>query len=137
MEHRTFDRRTDKAQDLTVITVTGAVSSESIIAALDDFYESGATSRLLWDFSAVHGGGITEGGLHRIIESARRQAHRRTGGKTAIVASSDAQFGVGRMYEILSELAGHPIAHAVFRSTAEAVAWLNAADEGASGAQGP
>ncbi len=43
----------EKSKDLTVITVTGKVTSGEVIEALDDFYWSGFTLSLIWDFSGA------------------------------------------------------------------------------------
>ncbi len=50
-----------------------------------------------------------------------------TPGKSAIIAPNDADFGDARMYEMLNTRPGLVIR--VFRTGAEAVAWLGASDE--------
>jgi len=129
MERGRFHKHTDVGQNLTVITANGSVTSDDIIGALEDFYKHSYTLNLLWDFTRAHETGIDKPQMHRIVEAAKSHAHLRAGGKTAIVGPEDAQFGVGRMYEAFSELAGHPVAHGVFRSVREALVWLNTKEE--------
>lgn len=126
MASDTFQFHREGDLDLTIITVVGSIETEDIIRHLADFYDQFNTSKLIWDFSRAEGEHIDGRQLRRIVDAAKSQAHLREGGATAIVVPRSSQFGVARMYEILSDLAGHPIAHAVFRSLEEARAWLKA-----------
>jgi len=111
-------------RNLTILTVTGDVTPEQILDALGEFYGSGFTERLLWDFSGATAADFPSKGLEEILAFARNHAHLRTSGKTAIVVSGVLGFGMGRMYSILSEVKGHPIPHRVFRDMNEAITWL-------------
>jgi hypothetical protein len=48
----------------------------------------------------------------------------RKGGKTAFVSPSPGAYGMGRMYELLSEIRNSPVERRVFMSKQEALEWL-------------
>ena len=123
-----IERTIDGSNTRTIITVRGTVAPDDVISALDAFYGSVGTPHLVWDFSnadlAMSEAERLPLALSRIIERAKSYAHRREGGRTAIVLPDVVGFGIGRMYEIMSEVKSHSIAHGVFKSLDEAVKWL-------------
>jgi hypothetical protein len=78
----------------------------------------------LWDFTAADVTGLTSDDLSKILSIAKGHAEARPEGRTALVAPGAFEFGMGRMYEILSDVHDHPIAHHVCKSRAEAERWL-------------
>ncbi len=119
-----IEKKIEKNKDLTILVVTGKVSSDEITDALRDFYKSGFTLKLLLDFSNSEFSDLPSDQLPLIISVAKSYAHLREGGKTAIVMSSGVGFGIGRMYETLSEIEQHPITHNICKSIDEAMDWL-------------
>ncbi len=113
-----------KGKDLTIIEVTGKVTSGEIIDAIVDFYESAFTLNLLWDLSGSDMSAITGDHLHEILSIAKSYGHLREGGKTALFTTLPLGYGIARMYEILSDVNQHPIQNSVFRSLDDAMAWL-------------
>jgi hypothetical protein len=117
----------DPARTLTVLTVSGILTADEVIRALERFFESDVTRDLVWDFSGADLSAITRVGMERIIAVARAGARLRPDGRTALVVGEDLSFGLSRMYESLSEVRDHPIHHRVFRDKGEALAWLRPA----------
>ncbi len=113
-----------KEKDLTIIEVTGKITSNEIIEAIIDFYKSDFTLKLLWDLSKSDMSGITGDHLREILSVAKSYAHLREGGKTALFTTLPLGYGIARMYEILSDVNQHPIQNSVFRSLDKAMAWL-------------
>ena len=109
---------------LTAITVKGIVSSDQLIQILEDFYQGEFTLNLLWDLSLADLSGLRRTQLENVMLYAKRQAHLRPGGRTAIVTSGQLHYGIGRMYEILAEVQNHPLSHYVFNDLQEAKDWL-------------
>jgi len=109
---------------LTILSVVGKVTYTEVIGALNDFYNQNFTLNLLWDFSEADLQSATSEELQKIIAVAKGYAHLRLAGKTGVIMKNDLGFGLGRMYEILSEIKEHPIYHHIFRSKDEALAWL-------------
>jgi hypothetical protein len=110
--------------DLTVITVSGPITSREIIAQLERFYAGQPTANVLWDFRQAEIPQVAREDLAPILTVAKRLARAREGGKTALVFSRDSAYGVGQMYEEMSRLHDYPISQAVFRSDSEAMEWL-------------
>jgi hypothetical protein len=113
----------DKARDLTIHIITGKTSPEEIISTLESFYNN-PTKHLLWDFSQADVSGITGDDLKHILSVADKYANRRPQGKTAILATSDLPFGLGRQYSILGNLHESPVHIEPFRSYDMAIKWL-------------
>ncbi|MBC2737707.1 MAG: hypothetical protein HF981_25335 [Desulfobacteraceae bacterium] len=113
-----------KDASLTILTVSGVVTCQDVIHALEDFFKNDVTPNLLWDYTDADVSEITEKCMNQIIAIAKSNAHLREKGRTAIVGRGDVTFGLSRMYEILSELREHPIQHHVFRNIDEAITWL-------------
>ena len=119
-----YELRVDQERDLTEVTVTGKLDQQMIIDALEDFYGGRITSRMLWDLSGADLADVQSGQILRIISVAKRFAHLRPEGKTAILTSRAVDFGMARMYELTSEIENHPIQHRVFKDRDAALQWL-------------
>ncbi|MBN2426857.1 MAG: hypothetical protein JXK94_00815 [Deltaproteobacteria bacterium] len=115
-------KRTDSP--LTLFTVSGVLSCEETIHALEDFYKHGGSPNLLWDFTDADLFGITQKEMEQIITFAKSNAALGENGKTAFVVSQDLSFGLSRMYETQTEIWGHPIPQRDFRDMDKAISWL-------------
>ena len=115
-------RKTEK--ELTIFTVSGQLTAEEVIAILEEFYCSGCTPHILWDLSKADLSQIKDQQIEKILVVAKKYAHMRQGGKTAIVTSRPVDFGVARMYESLSNLEEHTFAQSVFKELDQALHWL-------------
>ena len=114
----------DRSRSITFYDASGVVSARDIIASNREFYENDPTDLLLWDFTGADLSGLSAEDLQGIVAVARRLAHLRPNGKTAIVAPSSLEFGMSRMYETFTQIWKHPVPHRVFRSREEALEWL-------------
>jgi len=123
----------DLDRDLTVHTVSGEVSADEIQSRIRSYYEGEVTRLLLWDFSNTEIGDFTASDVRELVELTNSYAEARRGGKTALVFSSAATFGMGRMYDLSKQVDDRLIEHASFRDLKAALEWLGlAADEGPS-----
>jgi len=77
----------------------------------------------LWDIRGADTSAIDRHGLVTIADYMKDHGGARGRGKTAIVAASDLDFGVSRMYEGISA-STTPVELRVCRSTDEAERWL-------------
>ena len=119
---------TFKDKDLTVLKVSGELTAGQLINSLEEFYRSDFTSRLLWDFSETDLRAATREHIEEVLAVAKRYAPLRKDGRTAILAPNTLDYGIARMYEIISENKGHPVSHSVFRDRDEAMRWLTSAE---------
>lgn len=109
-----FEKTVINDKNLTIYMVSDRVSVDEIINEISSLYETEFTEKLLWDFSQADLTDLTNDHIKQIISHAKKYAGLRKSGKTAFVLSSDLEYGLGRMYGTLSEIADHPISHGVF-----------------------
>lgn len=114
----------DPERDLSILTVNGTLSAESLHSAFMDFYKESPTKYLLWDLTNADMCSIKSDDIKNIVTSTMEYAHLRPNGKTAFVASRDLNFGIGRQYSALGEAFEHPIKIASFRVYDKAMEWL-------------
>ena len=119
----------DEDQDLTIHDVTGPVSEEEMYDALENFYKRESTTLLLWDMSQTDVSHVTTDILQRFISRSVELGFHRQGGRTAVFASEDLQYGLARMSEVYAEMESAPYSFSVFRSRQEALLWLTSDDD--------
>ena len=123
-----IDYEWDKKNSLIRTRLWGEVTDEDINAhTLKLFRDTRLTPPLLEiiDTHDVDKLNITSQSLKNIADGARVNLEKFAGHRTAIVAATDVIFGMARMYEILSDVAGSPVKIAAFRNIEDAIAWLN------------
>src|SRR5262245_60668042 len=89
--------------DVTVFTVVGEVDAELLLTQILSFLKGEPTPLTLWDITQGTLEGISSRDLRWIVERMAPLAHRRKGGRTAIVSPRDLDFGMSRMFQILAE----------------------------------
>ena len=120
----TIETSVDLQRNLTTYTVTGSVTADQIIEAIQQFYAGDATRNVLWNMTAATFEEVSSEEVRRIAQVAEEFTDLRRTGRTAIVADADIGFGLGRMFEAFRDLEGSPIRQQTFRSLEDALAWL-------------
>jgi hypothetical protein len=121
----TIETFIDKEANLTIQTVNGIISGKEIMNAIDNYYNEISTKLILWDFTNADLKGIDSKDVKEIVYLTKKYAKLRLNGKTAMVFSSDFDFGMGRMYEIKQEVTSPEIVlHRSFKNRNEALTWL-------------
>ena len=82
------------------------------------------TKNVVWDLSIGRVEQLTSDDLRSIAELVRTHAHARVGGKTAIVAPHDLEYGMCRMLSTFAELIDIPFDTRTFRTLSEAAKWI-------------
>lgn len=111
-------------EDITIHVITGPASEDQMNQALTEYYAGEPTTQLLWDMSQADVAHVTPERLRRFIERAAELSAAHPGGRTAVIAPHDLQFGLARMSEVFSELESAPFLLRAFRTRKEALAWL-------------
>lgn len=109
---------------VTVLRVTGNITSDQIIDELTRFYNEEFTNNVIWDFTNAESKKLSSNDLQKILSHTKEFGHLRDNGKTAFVISSSLGYGMGRMYDSLAQVIDHPVKHGVFRSYDEAISWI-------------
>jgi hypothetical protein len=114
----------DDENDLTVFTVKGELTAKEIIHHASEYYAKKPTRFVLWDVTSGTVGTISNDDFRQIAEQMKNYTSKRKGGKTAFVAKSIVDFGLGRMYGAFAEVEGLPVAYRTFRTIEEAKKWI-------------
>lgn len=114
----------DLENDLTTHVITGPVSEEEMYRALEGDGDGQPTALVLWNMSHADVAHITPGILRRFIKRAAELGANRPGGRTAIIAPDDLQYGLARMSEAFAEMESAPYSLRAFRDQEEAFQWL-------------
>ena len=117
-----------KDEHLTVHNVKGLVSEEGMHDALEMFYKEDPTPLLLWDMSQSDVRNVTPAILLNFAKRSAKLGASRQGGRTAVVAPEDLQYGLARISEVFLETESSPHSFFVFRTREKALQWLMAND---------
>jgi hypothetical protein len=119
----------DRIKNLTVYTLTGELTLDEIKNAIKSFWEAHeVTLKGLWDVRSAKLTDIESSDIERIAVFIGQYRHRfeeRKGGKTAVVASSDLQYGLSRILGTLYEIKDFSTQLQTFRQMDEALRWLD------------
>ena len=119
----------DKTKNLTIYTLTGELTLDEIQNAITSFWEAQeVTLKGLWDARSAKLTNLKSTDMERITALIGQYKHRfeeRKGGKSAVVASSDLQYGLSRILGTFYEMEGFPTQLKIFRIMDEALEWLD------------
>jgi hypothetical protein len=115
----------DHSRDLTIHTGTGDVSFEEVMTTLRQSWEGQTTKNALWDARKAKTPDLSSHDLERIADYIMTHAEKRAGGKSAMVAPSELEYGLSRVYDAWHDIRRFPFQFRVFRSIEEANEWLD------------
>jgi hypothetical protein len=110
--------------ELTIFAVNDEVEAEQVLKEIILFLTGTPTQLVLWDIRQGTLERISPSDLRMIVERASPFAERRKGGRTAIVCTTDLNFGLSRMFQIFAELMQIPFEIHVARNIEDAKKWL-------------
>lgn len=115
----------DRAKDFTTFTIQGEISLSELLDAMDSYVKSGVTHSELYDVRQQTGERLTSSDIDAVVHYFRRSTGvRPANSKTAVLVADVLDYGISRMIQILTEVAGVPFKVEVFRSLEKALAWL-------------
>jgi len=114
----------DIALELTTNIVRGPTSYDDLLSWITNYYSGSVTKYILWDFTEADLSPITTNQFQNIAEMVKSRSDLRKGGKSALVFSRDLEFGLGRMFEMFSQVEGTEFEFRSFRSLTEAKEWM-------------
>ena len=121
--------KVDKRRNLTTYALTGELTLDDIQSTLKAFWEAHElTLNTLWDARSAKLTNLESSDMESITAFIGLYTHRfeeRKGGKSAVVASSDLQYGLSRILGTLYEIEDFPTQLKIFRIKDEAVEWLD------------
>jgi hypothetical protein len=124
----TITSTVDKKMNLTAFTLTGELTLDEILGALNSFWKGRElTLNTLWDTRNAIVTNLKSSEMGKIAEfigQNRNRFEERKNGKAAIVASTDLQYGLSRILGAVYEREDVPIKLHPFRTMQEAIQWL-------------
>ena len=109
-----------------IVELEGQYSAEEFLTYYGDLMSKAEFNKIesiIWDASKLKVGHVTINEIYNIIENLKRASEKRKGGKAAWVVSDKLGFGMGRMFEMMSEDI-IPIKIKVFEKIDEAKKWI-------------
>ena len=119
----------DSANDLTVYRCSGHMTEEELTYILQSLYNGTPTMNILWDYTDASLAAISSEYVRQLYGKVQKLSTVRRGGKSALVASKEMEYGLGRMFQIMSDENGFPIKVKLFNSVDEARRWLTEKEE--------
>lgn len=86
--------------EMTVVKAIGTIIPGELLSALEEFYTYNPTKFIIWDLTEASAIQLKSKYIEQIVKLVSRYKSSRPGGKTAIVAPGDLEFGVSRMLNI-------------------------------------
>ena len=109
---------------LTTNIAKGEITYKDFLGWAENYYSGAVTEFILWDFTEADFSKITSDDLRDLVQVAKKYSYKRAGGKTAFVSNENLSFGLGRMFEMLSEVEDIQFEYKSFRIMTEAKEWL-------------
>ena len=120
-----IDKVVNRAKDLTTFTCYGELLPEEIILTLMKLYQGNEglpTRKILWNMANAITIEISMHDLDKIVDLRLNHEGTMAGGKTAIVAPLDINFGLARVFELRTTGTDRELM--VFRTYEEAEEWV-------------
>ncbi len=115
----------DRERDFALFTGSGILCLDDFIQAFDAYSKAGPVNLELYDLRKVSETQLTGEQIRTLaMLGASKNLERLPGSKTALLAEASPEYGLSRMYQLLSELEGVAWDVSVFHSPEEAYAWL-------------
>jgi hypothetical protein len=114
----------DKQHDLTIHIYSGNLTGYELLNTIQSFYEDSPSLYTLCDYSDASMDCISPAYVRELHSMVRKLGSARRGGKTAVVAPEDLEYGFARMFQIMSDENGFPFRIKVFRRYEEAMMWI-------------
>ncbi len=110
--------------DLTIFTVVGEATFDELWDQTRVLFKGKLSKLVLWDFTAATAAGVSSQELKEIARRGGTILSRVAGGKGAILAPKDIDYGIGRIFQVFSEQEIFPLEVEIFRDKSAAINWL-------------
>ena len=110
--------------NVTLYKCSGNLEEAEINKIMQPYYTGGITSNLLWDFSGASLRSISSLFVKQMASKMGNLIPVRENVKIAIIAPKDLEYGIARMFQMLSDDNKYPIRIKVFRYVGQASQWL-------------
>ena len=105
----------DDQHDLIIHSCSGSLTEKEFLDAIQSYYEKNPTRNVIWNFSKASLADIPSDFVRRSSEVVKRLGVARRNGKSAVIVSSDLEYGMARMFQIMTNSGEIPFTIKVFR----------------------
>lgn len=113
----------EQLNNITVFRVAGTLSFNELVGTIEKFYPL-VTGHILWDLTGGEFGEISVEQFDTLPYIINKCMINRVNGKNAYVSSDDKDYGLLRMYQLISRYRSMAHESNVFREMEAALAWL-------------
>lgn len=110
--------------DLTIFTIVGEITFDEVLDHTRTFLSGKPSKLALWDFTSGTIARISSQELKEIAKQGDVISARIEGGKGAILAPKDIDYGMSRIFQVFSEIEDFPLEVEIFRDLNAAKKWL-------------
>jgi hypothetical protein len=110
--------------DLTIFTVVGETTFDEVWDQSRAFLSGKLSKLVLWDFTSGTAKNLSNQEIDLIAKRGRKISPMIEGGKGAILAPRDIDYGLARDFQALSKFENFPIEIEIFRDMNDAKKWL-------------
>jgi hypothetical protein len=114
----------DKQYNLAIHKCLNEITGRDILETMQKFYNGSPTVNILWDLSSASMKEVSKETVRAALNIIQINKSNRQPGKTAIVTPSDLEYGMARMFQIMSNADDLPFNVGVFRTLEEARQWM-------------
>jgi hypothetical protein len=125
MDMAVVKTKIDSSASLTLHTVNGVITTAEILNVVDDYYKGTITKLILWNFFESDVNQISVEDVRMLARLTKKYCKSRPGGKTALVFGRSVDYGVGRMFQILSGMSDDNVEFMPFSDMSSALEWLD------------
>ena len=118
-------KKIDESADWTDVKATGTLGMQELMEFMAEIYSGNVTTRILLDFREADISVVSSDELMDIAKAVSEKLAGAPQGRSAIVVSSDPEYGIGRMFESYAQIAKIGREYRSFRDMSEARAWLD------------
>jgi nucleoside-diphosphate-sugar epimerase len=112
--------------NLLIVTPLGELTSEEVIAVINEYYPDGTVKDVIWDLTGGSLRSMSTDDFIEIAKAAKRVLDNgaRKDGRTVYVGNSEIEYDLLRMYATIAEKTGVPVKYEVFRTVEEVKNWI-------------
>jgi len=117
------DITVEQLANIAVFRVIGTLAFDELVDTIREVYPQ-ISGHILWDLTSASLADITQEQFNILPVIVKESMAERVGGKNAYVSPHDRDYGLLRMYEVITRFRSMPYESNVYRNIDDALNWL-------------
>jgi len=117
------DITVEQLADVAIFTVIGTLAFDELVETIREVYPQ-ISGHILWNLTGASLADITQEQFNILPAIVKESMAERVGGKNAYVSPHDRDYGLLRMYEVITRFRCMPYESNVYRNMDDALNWL-------------